>query len=159
MHSYQYFFDGMTFYAPPHHISQFYDYVYLNALLEPENQDVAKQLLQDGYSAFSDLATKSLNCQARSAAVFVGLVGAGLIDEVMDQVSYLRLFRTGLDGKPIGPAPYENVQLLHDGKVALLSPLIPCTVRKEAVERYYNTHCNMPTNRKTPHNYMDLQKE
>lgn len=68
--------------APAHHISQFYDYLYLNALLEPENEAVRNQLLQEEYTAFSDLARKSLNYQARSAAIFVGLVKAGLIDEV-----------------------------------------------------------------------------
>ena len=82
MHSNQYCFDGMTFFAPSHHISQFYDYIYLNALLEEENLDVSNCLLQDGYCAFSDLATKSLNSQARSAAIFVGLMKAGLINEV-----------------------------------------------------------------------------
>ena len=91
MHSYKYEFDGMTFYAPAHHISQFYDFLYLNALLEPENKAVREQLLQEGFTAFTDLATKSLNCQARSAAIFVGLVKAGLIDEVRDYASYLKL--------------------------------------------------------------------
>ncbi len=170
LRSFQYSFDGMTFYAPAHHISQFYDYIYLNALLEPENQDVTEQLLQEGYSAFSDLATKSPNCQARSAAIFVGLVNAGLIDEVKNMVSYLRLFRTHPDGKPIGPASYQNVNfrnivLLNDaefpdrGKVDLFSPVIPCTVHKEAVEAYYNANCHMLTNRKEPDNYLDLRKE
>ena len=66
MYSYQYEFDGLTFYAPAHHISQFYDFLYLNALLEPENREVRNKLLQENYTAFTDLATKFLNCQARS---------------------------------------------------------------------------------------------
>ncbi len=74
MHSFQYLFDGITFYAPIHHISQFYDFLYLNALLEPQNEAVCTRLLEEGYTAFTDLATSSLNCQARSAAIFVGLV-------------------------------------------------------------------------------------
>ena len=73
----EYVFDAVTFYASAHHISLFYDFLYLKALLEPENQEIKEQLLSEGYTAFSDLATKSLNCQARSAAIFVGLVKAG----------------------------------------------------------------------------------
>ena len=72
----------MIFYAPAHHISLFYDFLYLNALLEPENQEVKDLLLSGEYTAFTDLATSSLNCQARSAAIFVGLVKAGLIHEI-----------------------------------------------------------------------------
>ena len=67
--SYHYLFDGMAFYAPPFHISLFYDYLYLNALLEPKNAQVRDQLMEGGYTAFTDLATKSLNSQARSAAI------------------------------------------------------------------------------------------
>ena len=63
----------MIFYAPAHHISLFYDFLYLNALLEPENQEVKDLLLSGEYTAFTDLATSSLNCQARSAAIFVGV--------------------------------------------------------------------------------------
>lgn len=62
MHSYMYEFDGMTFYAPAWHISQFYDFLYLNALLEPENKGVKEQLLAEEFTCFTDLATKSLNC-------------------------------------------------------------------------------------------------
>ena len=77
MHLYRYEFDGMTFYAPVWHISQFCDFLYLNALLEPENKEVKEQLLAEKFTCFTDMATKSLNCQARSAAIFVGLVRAG----------------------------------------------------------------------------------
>lgn len=66
----KYEFDGMKFYAPPHHISLFYDFLYINALLEEENYDVTRRLIDGGYNAFSDLATITLNCQARSAAIF-----------------------------------------------------------------------------------------
>ena len=43
-----------------------------------------EMLLEEGYSSFTDLATKSLNCQVRSVAIFVGLTRAGLINEVRD---------------------------------------------------------------------------
>lgn len=155
MHSYRYEFDGLTFYAPAWHISQFYDYIYLNALLEPENEDVREQLLKEGFTAFTDLATKSLNCQARSAAIFVGLVRAGRIDEVRDYASYLKLFRTQANGKAVGPQTYERVQLLYRDKVKLLSPVVACRFHKVDVEVYYTEHCSMLTNRKEEDNYLD----
>ena len=157
MHSYQYELDGLTFYAPAHHISQFYDFLYLNALLEPENEEVKNKLLQEKYTAFTDLATKSLNCQARSAAIFVGLVRAGMIDEVRDYDSYLKLFRTQANGKAAGPLTYEHVQLLHKDKVRLFSPVVPCRFHKTDVEAYYAEHCSMLTNRKGEDNYLDLR--
>ena len=157
MHSYKYEFDDMTFYAPAWHISQFYDFLYLNALLEPENEEVRELLLKEGYIAFTDLATKSLNCQARSAAIFVGLVRAGLIDEVRDYDSYLKLFRTQADGKAAGHQTYEHVQLLYKGKVRLFSAVVPCRFHKAEVEAYYAEHCSMLTNRKEEDNYLDLR--
>lgn len=157
MHSYQYELDGLTFYAPAHHISQFYDFLYLNALLEPENKEVKNKLLQEKYTAFTDLATKSLNCQARSAAIFVGLVRAGMIDEVRDYDSYLKLFRTQANGKAAGPLTYEHVQLLYKDKVRLFSPVVPCRFHKTDVEAYYAEHCSMLTNRKGEDNYLDLR--
>ena len=154
----EYFFDGMNFYAPNHHISQFYDYLYLNALLEPENREVMEMLLNEGYSAFSDLATKSLNSQARSAAIFVGLVQAAKIDEVREYESYLRLFHTGSDGKALGSEAFERVQLYYKDKVKLLSPVIPCKFHKEAIETYYREKCYMLTNKKNEKdNYLDLR--
>ena len=158
LHSYHYQFDGLDFYAPNYHISLFYDYLYLNALCEEENKAVANRLLTDGYTAFTDLATISLNCQARSCALFVSLVKNDLIDQVRDFESYLRLFRTTLDGKPIGQASYENVQLLKKkDRVHLLSPLVPGRMTREDVEKWYAVHCGKLTNRKTEDNYLDLQ--
>lgn len=88
MYSYRYKFDGLTFYAPAWYISQFYDYIYLNTLLELENEEVRVQLIREGYTAFTYLVRKSLNCQACSASIFVGLVRAGIIDEVRNYDSY-----------------------------------------------------------------------
>lgn len=154
-HSYEYRFDGMTFTAPPHHISQFYDYLYLNALLEPENKEVKETLLKEEYTAFTDLATKSLNSQARSCAIFVGLVKAGKIDKVKNFHEYLELFRTGSDGKALGPASYENVQLLVKNGVRLLSPVVPCRFTKDDVEKYYLETCSRLTNKKDDMNFLD----
>jgi len=156
--SHKYSFDGMTFYAPEHHISQFYDFIYLNALLEEENRAVTEQLLQGGYTAFTDLATRSLNCQARSCAIFVGLALAqvGLLDAVRDRISYLELFRTAEDGRALGRQSYEKVQLLDaKGKRKPLSPTVPCRFRREAAEAYYAEHCSALTNKKTEDNFLD----
>lgn len=157
MHSYNYYFDGMSFSAPEYHISLFYDFLYLNALLEPENESVKNELLDGGYTAFSDLATKALNSQARSAAIFVGLVHANRIDEVKSYPSYLKLFRTCEDGETPCNGAYENVQLLNKNTVMLLSPVVPCRFGKEAVERYYLEHCSVLSNRKESDNYLDLK--
>ncbi len=54
----------------------FYDYIYISALFE--NEALAETLA--GYDAFTDVAfnpERSLNCQARSAALFTGLRRAG----------------------------------------------------------------------------------
>lgn len=157
LHSYTYLFDEMKFFAPSHHISQFYDFLYLNALLEPENQIVAEELLAGGYTTFTDLATKSLNCQARAAAIFVGLVKAGKIGEVRNKESYLKLFYTDEKGQPTGLEAYDSVQLLDKDRVRLLSPVVPRTVDRVAVEQYYMEHCCLLTNRKSEENYLDLQ--
>ena len=150
-----YRFDGLDFYAPDHFISLFYNFLYLNALCEEENKDVADRLIASGYSAFTDMATVSLNNQARSCAIFVSLVKNGLIDQVREFDSYLHLFRTAADGKPIGNESYDNVQLLDaKGKVCLLSPVVPRTFTKDDVQKWYEVNCSKLTNRKTADNFL-----
>lgn len=61
----------------------FYDYIYILALIE--NPDLSKELLQ--YSAFTDIIftpNKSMNCQAKSAAIYKSLHDNGLLDLVLD---------------------------------------------------------------------------
>lgn len=63
--------------------SAFYDWLYLTALVQ--NPSVADDLC--GFNSFTDIAfnpKKSLSCQARSAAIFVGLTRAGQLDEALD---------------------------------------------------------------------------
>ena len=58
----------------------FYDWLYINALYR--QKDLAEEILT--YDAFTDIEfnpKKSLNCQARAAAIFVGLSRAGLIED------------------------------------------------------------------------------
>jgi len=60
----------------------FYDWIYINALYKQPN--ITKELLN--YSVFSDIEfnpKRSINCQARTCAIFVSLVRLGLIDEAL----------------------------------------------------------------------------
>lgn len=68
----------------------FYDYLYMNALLE--NPELMDELLK--YDAFTDIEfnpNKSINCQARAAAEFVSLYKLGLVDQIKDLDSFLAL--------------------------------------------------------------------
>ena len=70
----------------------FYDWLYINALLE--NPDLAQKLLE--YDAFTDIEfnpDKSVNCQARTAAMFVALSRLGLVEQCRDFVTFLSLLR------------------------------------------------------------------
>jgi hypothetical protein len=61
----------------------FYDWLYILAL--SQNEDLALQLLE--YDAFTDIEfnpDKSFNCQARSAALYVSLHRAGLLEHVLE---------------------------------------------------------------------------
>lgn len=86
-------FEGQDFPLRPQ--TAFYDYLYLNALLE--NEKLANIVLQ--YDAFTDIEfnpEKSISCQAKSAALFVSLSRLGLIEKVRDFDDFLGLF----EGKP-----------------------------------------------------------
>lgn len=68
--------------------SLFYDWIYIKSLYRDRN--LSKQILD--YNAFTDIEfnhTKSLNCQARSAAIFVSLCKKGIIESVLENPSEL----------------------------------------------------------------------
>lgn len=72
-------FEGVRYPLEPKTI--FYDWLYLNACLE--NPDVSNYILD--YDAFTDIEfnpEKSLNCQARSCALYVSLYRQGLTDKI-----------------------------------------------------------------------------
>jgi hypothetical protein len=77
----------------------FYDWLYINAL--SENKVIAEKLLD--YSGFSDIAfnpKKSINCQARSAALFVALSNLGKLQEVLESKNkFLSLMNSEKKGK------------------------------------------------------------
>jgi hypothetical protein len=69
----------------------FYDWLYINAL--SQQPDMAQEVMK--FKVFSDIAfnpKKSLNCQARSAAVFVALSRMGLLAQaIQNKEAYLAL--------------------------------------------------------------------
>ena len=81
--SYEFF--GESFLINP--VTAFYDWLYLTAL--SQNPSLSNQLFD--FKAFSDIAfnpKKSLNCQARAAALFVSLCHHNEIDRVIEDKSY-----------------------------------------------------------------------
>lgn len=74
-------FDGSEYPTEPK--NAFYDYIYINALLEHE--ELLAELLE--YDAFTDIEfnpEKSINCQARAAAVLISLARRGELDRARD---------------------------------------------------------------------------
>lgn len=70
----------------------FYDYIYMNALLE--NKELVDGLLT--YDAFTDIVfnpEKSLNCQAKAAAEFVSLYRLNKINDIKDFDLFINLFK------------------------------------------------------------------
>ncbi|MBQ9083243.1 MAG: hypothetical protein IJY28_07075 [Clostridia bacterium] len=81
-------FEGQDFPLKP--VTIFYDYLYINALLE--NEQLAQVVLQ--YDAFTDIEfnpQKSINCQAKAAALFVALHRLNKLDEVRNFDSFRAL--------------------------------------------------------------------
>lgn len=63
--------------------TMFYDWIYISSLYR--NKNLSKKILE--YNAFTDIEfnqEKSINCQARSAAIFVSLSKLGKLDEVLN---------------------------------------------------------------------------
>lgn len=80
-----YEFFGENFLINP--VTAFYDWLYLTAL--SQNPSLSNQLFD--FKAFSDIAfnpKKSLNCQARAAALFVSLCHHDEIDSVIEDKHY-----------------------------------------------------------------------
>ena len=68
----------------------FYDYIYINALLE--NKELIEELIK--YDSFTDISfnpKKSINCQALSLAKFVSFYKLGLCDKLRDFDEFYKL--------------------------------------------------------------------
>lgn len=73
--------DGEVFPTEPKTL--FYDWMYVNAMLN--RKDLWDELLR--YNAFTDIEfnpSRSINCQARSAAIFVSLLKNDLLDSAVE---------------------------------------------------------------------------
>ena len=65
--------------------TMFYDWIYCKSL--SQNPKLMKSLVTSGYDAFTDIEfnqNKSLNCQARAVAIFVGLYRKGILQEYLE---------------------------------------------------------------------------
>lgn len=81
-------FEGVDYPIEPK--NGFYDWLYIQAI--NENEKMGKEITK--YGAFTDVEfnpNKSLNCQARAAAMFVGISNAGLLDKVNDFYEFCKL--------------------------------------------------------------------
>lgn len=75
--------EGQSFPLVPRTL--FYDWIYIKALMQ--NNQLAEKVMS--YSAFTDIAfdpEKSINCQARSVALYVSLRKAGKLNEAMKNI-------------------------------------------------------------------------
>lgn len=71
--------------------SLFYDYIYLNAVLE--NSVLANEIIK--FNGFTDIEfnpQKSLSTQAKSAAVYVSLSELGILEKIKDYKNFVSLF-------------------------------------------------------------------
>lgn len=81
---YEFQFEGESFPLIPR--SGFYDYLYIKALNQPQNEQLAESLMR--YRVFTDIMftpgagkTRKYNTQARSCAIYVALKRRGIVSE------------------------------------------------------------------------------
>lgn len=68
--------------------TSFYDWIYINALWESKEKWFEILSKFDGFSDIEFNPEKSINCQARSCAIFVGLVYKKIIDDCVESFDY-----------------------------------------------------------------------
>ncbi len=77
--------------------SIFYDWLYIKTLSEPQNYQKREELLQANFTGFSDIEfnpKKSINCQARTLALYVSLAKNESVDEfIKDPVETDKKYR------------------------------------------------------------------
>ena len=79
-------FNGVNWPLVPKTI--FYDWIYINAL---NNTITTRNILS--YNVFTDIEfnhNKSINCQARSAAIYVSLLKMGLVEKAINDIDFLK---------------------------------------------------------------------
>lgn len=105
-----FYFCGENFPSEPK--TAFYDWLYITALYQ-NKKDIMQQL--EKFQGFSDIVfnpKRSLNCQARAAALYVSLSKNGLIDERIfkDQDYYLSVLN-GNEQLPLSEQKPEQLSL------------------------------------------------
>lgn len=81
---------------PTQPLTAFYDWLYMTAL--SQNAELASGIQK--YEGFTDIAfnpEKSINCQARSAALYVALHRRGVVEQVIRDRNYYLQLITGTD--------------------------------------------------------------
>ena len=89
--------------------TSFYDWLYIKALHQKKT-DLVKAL--EAYKGFSDIVfnpNRSINCQARAAALFLSLSKNGLIDEqiLQDTDRYLEIITDKAQPPSTQSTPYQ----------------------------------------------------
>ena len=83
-------FEGVRYPLQP--ATAFYDWLYINALME--NPELGEELIQ--FDAFTDIEfnpNKSLNCQAKAAAIYVGLARQGLLEKCRSYEDFVKIIK------------------------------------------------------------------
>ena len=78
--------------------SMFYDWLYIKSLVRKE--DLAEEVMK--YNVFTDIEfnhLKSINCQARSAAIFVSLKSKKELDLVLEDINEFKKIYGALEPK------------------------------------------------------------
>lgn len=101
--------------------TSFYDWLYLNALTEKHNAELAKFILE--FDCFTDIEfnpQKSFNCQARAAALYKYLVNKNLLDDTLaSEEKYLKRVRS------------ESKKNMDVKKVPEKKPLLTCFTQEK----------------------------
>lgn len=83
-------FDGFRFPSEPR--TAFYDWLYVNALFEHREWLASRLGVYAGFSDIEFNPERSLNCQARSCALFVSLLSRKLLDQAVQSAdAFLKL--------------------------------------------------------------------
>jgi hypothetical protein len=103
-----FYFIGEKFPITP--LTVFYDWLYLHALAQ--NEKLSTEIIN--FKGFTDIAfnpQKSFNCQARSAALFVALTQAGLMEMVMrSKEDYLKIITGEAANNPVSETKVNQLK-------------------------------------------------
>jgi hypothetical protein len=92
-------FFGVSFPAMPRTV--FYDWLYINAIFEHREWLRSRLARYAGYSDIEFNPERSINCQARSCAMFAALFSKNLLEEAAASPdAFVALFREHLDWQP-----------------------------------------------------------